>query len=67
MWLKKTVAAVIPAAANKDMIFNVIQELDATSYVDEVIAVDNGVDAETLSQMGRQGHRRLPRAGESPG
>ena len=51
MWLKKTVAAVIPAAANKDMIFNVIQELDATSYVDEVIAVDNGVDAETLSQI----------------
>lgn len=51
MWLKKTVAAVIPAARNKSSIFNVIQELDATGYVDEIVVVDNGVDVETLKQI----------------
>jgi glycosyltransferase involved in cell wall biosynthesis len=51
MWLKETVAAVIPAARNKDSIFNVIQELDATGYVDEIVVVDNGVDVETLKQI----------------
>lgn len=51
MWLKKTVAAVIPASADKNSIFSVIQELDATGYLDEVIVVDNGVDSETLKQI----------------
>jgi len=51
MWLKKTVAVVLPAGKNSRSIFNVIQELDATSYVDEIVVVDNGVDAETLSQV----------------
>lgn len=51
MWLRKTVAAVIPAAANNNSIFNVIQDLDATGYVDEIIVVDNGADVETLKQI----------------
>jgi len=51
MWLKKTVAAVIPAAKNSTSIFSVIQELDATGYVDEIIVVDNSVDTETFSQI----------------
>lgn len=51
MWLKKTVAAVIPAAKNKNSIFNVIQDLDGTGYVDEIIVVDNGVDVGTLKQI----------------
>ncbi len=51
MWLKETVAAIIPASRNKNSIFNVIQELDATGFVDEIIVVDNGVDVETLKQI----------------
>lgn len=53
MWQKETVAAVIPAGKNKDSIFNVIQELDGTGYVDEIIVVDNGVDNETLKQINK--------------
>src|SRR3989344_971566 len=51
MWLKKTVAAVIPVSTNKDSIFNVIQGVDATVYIDEIIVIDNGVDAETLKEI----------------
>jgi glycosyltransferase involved in cell wall biosynthesis len=51
MWLKKTVAAIIPASRNKNSIFTVIQELDATGYIDEVLVVDNGVDVETHKQI----------------
>ena len=53
MWLKKTVAAVIPVTRNKNSIFNVIQELDATGYTDEIIVVDIGADDETLRQIGK--------------
>lgn len=51
MWLKKTVAAVIPAARNNNSIFNVIQELDATGFTDEIIVVDIGADEETVRQI----------------
>ena len=51
MWLKKTVAAIVPASQNKDSIFKVIQELDATGYIDEIVVVDNNVDTETLKQI----------------
>ena len=51
MWLKKTVAAIIPVIGNSDSIFNVIQELDATGYADEIVVVDMGVDEETLGKI----------------
>ena len=51
MWLKKTVAAIIPVIGNSDSIFNVIQELDATGYTDEIVVVDMGVDEETLGKI----------------
>jgi len=53
MWLKKTVAAVIPVAKNNNSIFNVIQELDATGFTDEIVVVDIGADEETLEQIGK--------------
>jgi glycosyltransferase involved in cell wall biosynthesis len=53
MWLKNTVAAIIPTGANKNSIFNVIQGLDSTGYVDEIVVVDNGIDAETLKQINK--------------
>ena len=48
MWLKKTVAVVIPAGRNKKSIFGVIQDVDATGYVDEIIVTDNGADIDTF-------------------
>ena len=51
MWLKKTVAVVIPVARNNNSIFSVIQELDATGYTDEIIVVDIGADEETFKQI----------------
>lgn len=51
MWLKKTVAAVIPVSKSKNSIFDVIQELDATGYTDEIVVVDIGADGETLKQI----------------
>lgn len=53
MWLKETVAAIIPASRDKKSIFNVIQELDATGFVDEIIVVDNEVDEGTLKQINK--------------
>ena len=51
MWLKKTVAVVIPAGRNKKSIFSVIQGVDATGYVDEIIVVDNGADIDTFKMV----------------
>lgn len=58
MWLKKTVAVIIPVAKNAISIFNVIQELDATGHVDEIMVVDNGVDVDTLKQI-KKTHARF--------
>lgn len=48
MYLKKTVAAIITVKKDSDSILKVIQELDATSFTDEIIVVDNGADEKTI-------------------
>lgn len=47
MYLKKTVAAIIVAKQNNYSINKVIQEIDATSFTDEIIVIDDGTDIET--------------------
>ncbi|AKM83309.1 hypothetical protein A2422_00825 [Candidatus Woesebacteria bacterium RIFOXYC1_FULL_31_51] len=49
MYLKKTVAAIIPAGKDSNSILKVIQELDATSFTDEIIIVNNGADEKTIN------------------
>ena len=39
MWLRKTVAAIIPLSKESDYLFDVVQDLDATSYIDEILIV----------------------------
>lgn len=53
MYLKKTVAAIIPLANAKNSIFEVIQGLDATGYTDEIIIVNVGADEETLKKVAK--------------
>lgn len=51
MYLKKTVAVIIPVGKDSDSIFSVIQELDATGYPDEIIVVNSGADEQTLEKV----------------
>lgn len=53
MWLKKTVSVIIPVARKEKSIFNVIQELDTTGYIDEIVVVNWDSDSETLKQIER--------------
>jgi len=53
MYFKKTVAVIIPVTKNKDSVFRVIQDIDATGYPDEITAVDAGADKATLEEIKR--------------
>lgn len=44
MWNNKTVAVIFPAQGEKRSIKSVIQEFDASGYVDEIIVVENNAD-----------------------
>lgn len=51
MWGQKTVAVIFPTYREKKSIFKAIQEFDSTSYVDEIIVVDNNAERGTRSEV----------------
>ncbi len=51
MWLKKTVAVVIGITKKQDSIFNIIQEIDSTGHIDEILVIGNSVSENTLKQI----------------
>ncbi len=51
MWKNKKVAVIFPTYREKDSIYNVIKEFDATGFVDEIIVVDNNAEEGTQAQV----------------
>jgi glycosyltransferase involved in cell wall biosynthesis len=67
MYLKKTVAVIIPVSDEKNLILPAIQELDATSYPDEIIVVDRGATAETIQLISKTRAKIVSRKGAGIG
>lgn len=65
MWNNKTVAVIFPTFKERRSIKNVIQEFDATGYVDEIIVVDNNAEEGTKEEVKKTRARLIkePRQG----
>jgi glycosyltransferase involved in cell wall biosynthesis len=67
MYLKKTVAVIIPVSDEKNLILSAIQELDATSYPDEIIVIDRGASGETIQLVRKTRAKLISRIGAGVG
>lgn len=51
MWNNQTVAVILPTFREKRSIKNVINEFDATGFVDEIIVIDNNAEKGTAEEV----------------
>jgi glycosyltransferase involved in cell wall biosynthesis len=59
MWNGRLVSVVLPTYAERDSIFQVIQDFFATGYVDEVVVVNNNAQPGTAEEVNRTRARQV--------